>query len=325
MQSSILNAVIIGVALVVIIASQALYTVDETEQAILLQFGQPIGAEGEIVKGPGLHAKIPFIQQVRTFDARILSVDPATDRVNISSEGVLRQVIAEEDSEELTVEERAQAEAALGAEVSGEPILVDTFARFRITDPLAFLKTLQNEQNAVNRISTVMNNVTRHDLGAATHNQLLSQERTAIMADIRTRVNRAMVDGGFGVEIVDLRIVRADLTEKLRASTVNRMITERRERATETRAEGREKALEIRSTAEKERTVILAEAQRDSQIIRGEGDRQAIKTYADAFNKDPDFYEFLRSMEAYTNTLSDENTQLILSPDSEFLKFIRER
>jgi len=127
------------------------------------------------------------------------------------------------------------------------------------------------------------------------------------------------------IEIVDVRIVRADLTSELRTSTVRRMISELQERATETRAKGEERAKEIRSTADKERTVILAEAERDAQIIRGEGDNTAIKIYADAFNQDKEFYSFLRSMEAYKNTLADSETQLILSPDSEFFRYFEGR
>jgi membrane protease subunit HflC len=170
-----------------------------------------------------------------------------------------------------------------------------------------------------------MGNVTRNVLGQTTLREILSEKRSEIMLTIRDEVNRAMKDGGFGVEIVDIRIVRADLTQKLRASTVNRMITERRQAATETRARGREKALEIRSTAEKEKTVLLANAQRDSQIIRAEGDKEAIRIYAKAFNRDPSFYAFLRSMEAYGNVLDSEETQMILSPDSEFLRYFKNK
>jgi membrane protease subunit HflC len=141
------------------------------------------------------------------------------------------------------------------------------------------------------------------------------------MQDIQARVNRKITEDKLGIEIIDIRIVRADLTNDLRQSTVRRMISELQERATQTRAMGDEKALEIRSTAEKERAIILAEANRDAQILRGEGDRQSIKIYADAFNKDKDFYAFMRSMEAYKNTLADADTRLILSPDSAFFKY----
>jgi membrane protease subunit HflC len=312
----ILVTILFSFAAVLIIASQVLFTVDETEQAIVLQFGQPVsGFSDELVKGPGLHVKLPFVQNVRYFDSRILSVDPQPERMNISSE---KTVVSSSDQDAENIE-------AVAAEVSGEPILVDTFARYRIVDPLAFLKTLREIAGANSRIGGIMGNVTRNVLGQTTLREILSEKRSEIMLTIRDEVNRAMKDGGFGVEIVDIRIVRADLTQKLRASTVNRMITERRQAATETRARGREKALEIRSTAEKEKTVLLANAQRDSQIIRAEGDKEAIRIYAKAFNRDPSFYAFLRSMEAYGNVLDSEETQMILSPDSEFLRYFKNK
>ena len=297
----------------VIALSQAFYIVDERQQAILLQLGQPVGDESDsksLIKGPGLHFKLPFVQEVRYFDRRVLSVDPPADQV----------VVASQSSG--TAEEEQQDELGI---VTGEPIIVDTFARYKIVDPLQFLKTLRTVSNAEGRLRDILTNATRAVLGNTTLELLLSAQREVVMADIRERVNRNIEQGNLGIELVDVRIVRADLTQDLRTSTVRRMISELKERATETRAKGEERALEIRSTAEKERTVILAEAERDAQIIRGEGDEQSIKIYADAFNKDKQFYGFIRSMEAYGNTLSDPGTKLILSPDSDFLKFLRNR
>jgi membrane protease subunit HflC len=160
-------------------------------------------------------------------------------------------------------------------------------------------------------------------MGRTTLQELLSPERTNIMGEIRDRVNRKITEDKLGIEIVDVRIVRADLTADLRTSTVRRMISQLTERATETRAKGEQRALEIRSTAEKERSVILANAKRDADILKGAGDKDAIKIYADAFNKDKDFYTFWRSMEAYQNTLANPQTQLILSPDSPFLRYFQ--
>lgn len=316
--------------------SQAFFTVDQTEQAIILQFGQPIGEADDLVKKPGIHLKVPFIQTVRYFDSRLISVDPKPERMNISSAGTGSAQFYDKEPEVVAAEgEEATAEDAKEVEVqqtsltigegSGEPILVDTYARYRITDPLAFLKTMRTIENANARIEDIMSNTTRNVLGKTTLRDILSERRTAIMNRIRQLVNEAMVAGGFGIEIVDTRIVRADLTDKLRTSTVNRMITELRERATETRAKGKEQALRIRSTAEKQKTVLLANAERDAQIMRGEGDKEAISIYAKAFNADPDFYSFIRSMEAYGTTLSDDETQLILSPDSAFLKFFKDQ
>jgi membrane protease subunit HflC len=179
-----------------------------------------------------------------------------------------------------------------------------------------------SQDSANQRIRNVMEGATRDVLGRTTLRDLLSAKRNAIMAEIKTRVNDQMKDRG--VEIVDIRIVRADLTDRLRTSTVSRMITERKERATETRALGQELALKIRAEAERERTIILAEAERDSQILRGEGDAEAIRIYNEAFNKDKDFYAFTRSMEAYRGALATPETRLILSPDSAFFRnFIR--
>lgn len=310
----------IGIVLIILAAgliglSQAVFTVDEREQAIVLQLGQPVGE----VKGPGLHFKIPVVQDVRRFDRRILSVDPRPEQMVISSSTDSPLTKAQDG----VVVDEEQTRGNNREVVSGEPIIVDTFTRYRITDPLMFMKTLRTVFAANQRIESIMNDVTRGVLGNTTLRQLLSDERAAVMEEIRTRVNAITKEDQLGIEIVDTRIVRADLTPELRQSTVRRMISELKERATETRAKGEERALEIRSTAEKERTVILAEAQRDAQITRGQGDEEAIKTYANAFNKDKEFYDFIRSMEAYRNTLADPDTRLILSPGGQFFKHFR--
>ncbi|MBP7903801.1 MAG: protease modulator HflC, partial [Alphaproteobacteria bacterium] len=158
-------------------------------------------------------------------------------------------------------------------------------------------------------------------LGRSSLTQLLSPERAHVMTDIKKRVNEKISKDQLGIEIVDVRIVRADLTPELRESTVRQMISQLKERATERRAKGEEKALEIVSTADKEKTVLIAEAERKAQVIKGEGDQQAIKIYAEAFNVDKEFYSFLRSMEAYRNTLASPETRLILSPNSEFFRY----
>ncbi len=302
------------VAVVLIAASQIFYIVDQREQAIVLQLGEP---KGEI-KLPGIHAKIPFIQDVQYFDKRILSVDPEPEQVVISSVDI--GVASDEDTDEQKAERKSTI-----ANVTGEPIILDTFARYKIIDPLQFLKTLRTISAANSRIENILNDATRAELGKTSLQQLLSPARTFVMRDIQRRVNENIKKDNLGIEIVDVRIVRADLTDELRTSTVRRMQSELKERATETRAKGEERALEIRSTAEKERTVLIAEAQRDSSILKGQGDNEAIKIYADAFNKDKEFYSFMRSMEAYKNTLADPQTQFILSPDSEFFKHLDDK
>lgn len=335
MTQNNLNMIFIGLILAVVIISQSLFTVDQREQALVLQLGNPVGEPRE----PGLHFKIPVIQEVKRFDGRILSVDPAPEQVVISSSTIARQTprssvidteptaetseMSEAIENETPSEEEIMIERPKIENVSGEPIIVDSFARYKIIDPLQFLKTLTTINNANARLTNILNDATRAVLGKTSLKELLSDERSFVMNDIRQRVNRKIQQDKLGIEIIDVRIVRADLTNELRTSTVRRMISELQERATETRAKGEERAKEIRATAEKERTVILANANRDAQIIKGEGDNQAIKIYADAFNKDKEFYGFVRSMEAYKNTLADPETQLILSPDSKFFQYFQ--
>lgn len=305
MKMTTQTVLLLGLALVLIIGSQSVFTVDEREQALVLQLGQPVGD----IKQPGLHFKLPVVQDVRRFDRRILSVDPQPEQMVVSS-----------SKDSPLTPQGMQNEISIETMTSGEPIIVDTFARYSIADPLMFMKTLRTVPAANQRLESIMNDSTRGVLGSRTLKELLSKERTVVMDDILNRVNAKIAEDQLGIEIVDIRIVRADLTPELRQSTVRRMISELHERATETRAKGEEKALEIRSTADKERTIILAEAERDAQILRGEGDNTAIQTYTGAFNKDPAFYSFIRSMEAYRNTLSDPETRLILSPKSDFFK-----
>lgn len=299
--------VVLAVAL--LIGSQSVFVVDQTQQALVLQLGQPKGEP----RGPGIHIKTPFVQNVMYFDSRILSIDPPAQQVVISSRtgeaGVDVQQGEQTDENGPSIEN-----------VSGEPIIVDTFVRYKITDPLQFMKTLRTEASASSRIESILDGSTRAVLGETTLPEILSEERTEIMAKIRNGVNEKITQDKLGIDIVDVRIVRADLTNELRDSTVKQMNSELNERATERRSKGKERALEITSKAEKERTIILAEAERDAQILRGQGDKEAIRIYADAFNVDKDFYSFIRSMEAYEKTMANPQTRLILSPDSPFFK-----
>lgn len=336
MSKSIAPLLII-VAAALIGLSQSMFIVDETQQAIVLQFGQPRGEP----RGPGLHFKIPLIQNVRYFDRRVLSVDPDPEQMVISSSSGLHdgnetpaprtQETEQEEGEQEDKEADTRKDPAPGIlapsieNVSGEPIIVDTFARYKIVDPLQFLKTLRTIPMANIRLETILKEGTKAVLGNTSLAELLSDERTAVMGKIQRRVNRKIEQDSLGIEIVDVRIVRADLTADLRTSTVRRMISELRERATETRAKGEERALEIRSTAEKERTVLIAEARRKAEILKGEGDKEAIKIYTTAFNKDKEFYAFIRSLEGYRKTLADPDTQLILSPESDFLRYFKSR
>lgn len=301
-----LTTLLLVLAVVLIGASQGYFIVDQTRQAIVFQFGKPQGD----IKGPGLHMKIPFIQNVEYFDRRILSVDPAPEQMVIASSIEGEKLKEDKDGNEI-----------IPITSSAEPIEVDTFARYKISDPLKFKKTLGTIKQANNRLEYIIIETTKNVLGNITLTDLLSQQRSDIMNDITQRVSKKITDDELGIEIVDIRIIRADLTAALRQSTVRRMISQLRERATETRANGDKRALEIRSTAEKERTIIQANAQRDAQIIRGEGDKEAIRINAEAFSADEEFYSFRRTLEAYKKTLSNKDTQLILSPDSDFFRY----
>lgn len=331
----ILGLILIGI-------SQTLFIVDQTQQALVLQLGQPVGE----IRKPGLHFKTPFIQEVRYFDHRILSVDPIPKQMVIASSLITRpnqELLLEDPATEPATSEESVEDAAeepanpmeVGKKdeivippidnVSGEPIIVDSYARYRIADPLQFLKTLRTVDNANKRIESIIDEATRTVLGKTTLKELLSSDRSRVMDEINARLERKIREDRMGIEVVDVRIVRADLGESLRDSTVRRMISDMVKRATETRANGEQLALEIRAEADKERTVILANAERDAQILRGEGDKEAIQTYAAAFNKDKEFYAFMRSMEAYRNTLADPETRLILSPDSDFFRYFDNR
>ncbi len=297
---------LILLAVVFIGASQTFFIVDQREQAIVLQLGQPKGEP----KQPGLHLKIPIVQEVRRFDKRILSIDPAPEQVVISSASIIKVT---EDNPDAAIQN-----------VTGEPIILDTFARYQITDPLQFMKTLRTIQGANLRLESILKNATKAALGQTSLQELLSPAREQVTKTIKNRVNADVHKDKLGIEIIDVRIVRADLTAELRTSTVRRMVSELQARATDTRAKGEELALEISSTAEKERTVLIAEAQRDSEILKGQGDKDAIKIYAAAFNKDKEFYSFLRSLEAYKKTMANPETRLILSPNSKFFKHFQD-
>lgn len=297
-------------ALGLILLMNCVFIVDQTEQAIILRMGSPRA----VITKPGLKFKLPApIETTVIFEKRILDVDPPAEVVNI-----LADKYAERTSQQKAADEAA---AILPSQTQGMPITVDTFARYRIIDPLKFLERLRSEQNAAVRISNVMNNATRDVLSTITLNDLLSKDRTVLMRRIRDQVNGELKQQG--VEMVDIRIVRADLTSDLLTFTVNRMITQQKEQATKTRSSGQEQAIEIRSTAEKERSVLLADAAAKAQSLRGAGDNEAIGVYSAAFNQDPEFYRFLRTMEAYKTTFDPATTQFVIAPSGDFLGHLK--
>ena len=278
-----LNKFILPVIIVIGFAIYlSLFVVKEINQAIVLQFGDP----KKIISTPGLQVKIPFIQNVVFLDRRILSLDPAPEEVIASDQ---------------------------------KRLIVDAFARFKITDPLKFYISVGNERVARSRLATIINSRLRSVLGTQSLATLLSEDRTKQMAIIQEGVNTEAEK--FGIEIIDVRIKRADLPQANSEAIYRRMQTEREREAKEFRAKGAEMAVTITSTADKEVTVILANAKKQSEIMKGEGDGLRNKIFAEAFGKDPDFFAFYRAMQAYETALIGGETSLILSPDSDFFKF----
>ena len=260
----------------------SLFTVKEINQAIVLQFGDP----KRVIAEPGLKVKIPFIQNVVFLDRRILSLDPHPEEVIASDQ---------------------------------KRLIVDAYARFKIVDALKFYISVGDERVARSRLATIINSRLRSVLGKQSLATLLSEDRTKQMAIIQEGVNTEAAK--FGIEIIDVRIKRADLPQANSEAIYKRMQTEREREAKEFRAKGAEMAVTITSTADKKVTVILANAEKQSEIMKGEGDGIRNKIFADAFGKDPQFFSFYRAMQAYEKALVGGETSLILSPDSDFFKF----
>ena len=269
--------VVIGVVLF-----QSLFIVQEINQAIVLQFGDP----KKIISKAGLNFKLPFIQNVVFLDKRILNLDNAPQEVIASDQ---------------------------------KRLIIDAITRFQITDPLKFYISVGNERVARSRLSTIINSRIRGVLGTQELATLLSTDRTKQMAIIQSDVNEEAKS--FGIKIIDVRIKRADLPPANSDAIYKRMQTEREREAKEFRAEGAEIAQKIRSTADKDVTVLLANANKKSEIMKGEGDGKRNKIFADAFGQDPQFFAFYRAMQAYETALIGGETSLVLSPDSEFFKF----
>lgn len=275
----ILSAVALAALFVI---GNSVYIVNQAEQAIVLQFGEPI----RLVKEPGLKFKVPFIQNVVLYDTRLLNLDPPAQEIVLN------------DKKRLDV---------------------DSFTRYRIIDPLKFYQTVRTEEMARSKLAEIVNSSVRKILGRITLQELLSQQRTQIMSDISKAVKGDAAQ--IGVSVADVRIRRADLPLEVLQAINARMKTERERDAKEFRAQGQQQAQQIRAKAEKERTIIIAEAEKQSQIIRGQGDNDAIRIWNDAAGADPQFYAFYRSLEAYKKSLANGEASLVLSPDSEFFQY----
>jgi len=280
---------LLGVAIVVVIilVLSSTFKVNEHEQVILLQFGEPIKVvNGYGTQEPGLYLKTPFVQNVESFEKRILDYDAPPEEMILGDQ---------------------------------KRLVVDSFIRYRITDSLLFFQTVGSESIARNRLGAILNAATRQVLGTVELITVLSGERGQLMLYILDQVNRESRD--FGVDVIDVRIRRADLPDENSQAVYRRMQTEREREAKEYRAQGDEASQRIRSRADKERTILLANAKRESEILRGQGDALAVKIFADSFGQDEEFFAFYRSMQAYGLALGADDTTLVLSPDSEFFRF----
>ena len=274
-----------GVALLFLLLN-ALFTVHQTQQALVLQFGNPV----RILQEPGLHLKVPFVQQVDYFEKRVLDFDAPS------------------------------VELVLGDQ---KRLVVDAFARYRITDPLRFRQSVGTELAFRGRLEPIVFSSLRSVLGEAPLFSILSQDRNQLMERIKSEANKALA--GFGVELVDVRIKRADLPPENSQAVFQRMQTERQREAKELRAQGAEVGQRIRARADRERRVLIAEAEREAAIARGQGDAEAIRIFAEAYGQNPDFFDFYRSLQAYREALGDGSTSFVLSPDSEFFRFFNGR
>ncbi|MGE3246954.1 MAG: protease modulator HflC [Beijerinckiaceae bacterium] len=281
--SGIILLVVLIAALAV--GASATFTVPQTQQALLLRFGEPVPGRERITE-PGLHFKVPFIENVVYFDKRILDVDSPRE-----------EVIA----------------------VDNNRIEVDAFLRYRIVDALRFYQAVRTEANAANQLGSVLNSAIRQVLGEANMIQIVREDRAKLTTKIQDQVN--IEAAKLGVRITDVRIKRADLPRQISEKVYGRMQTERQREAAEFRAQGAQKKQEIESKADRDVVVLRAEAQKKAQEIRGQGDAQRNKIFADAYAKDPEFFSFYRSMQAYEKGLQTSDTRLVITPDSEFFRY----
>ena len=276
--------VVLGLAAVAVYFSA--FIVHQTEQALVLEFGKPV--ESGVKKEPGLYWKIPVVQTVDYFDKRILDFDSSPQEVIASDQ---------------------------------KRLVVDAFARFQIVDPLLFYQRVRTEQAARDRLSAFLQASLRSSLGAATFEDVVKNRREELTRQITEQVNRQA--RGLGIEVIDVKIKRADLPEANSEAIYRRMQTERQQEAAEARAEGAAAANRIRARADRQATIILAEANQKSEQLRGEGDAKRNQIFNEAFGKDPDFFSFYRSMQAYERGLRSNDTRLVISPNSDFFRFFQ--
>jgi modulator of FtsH protease HflC len=274
---------ILGALFILVLLGGSLFQLDQRQYAIVFQFGEAV----RVLEAPGLHIKIPLVQNVEYFDKRILTVDAETKELTASD---------------------------------GKRVIVDAFAKFRIIDPVTFYKTVNNYQGVKIRLNKVLESSMRKVIGRVDLTTLLSGERGNVMRSICDNVNSETKN--FGLEVIDVRILRTDLPKENSAAIYRRMQTEREKEAKQIRAEGQEESARIRSKAEKESQILLAEAYRNSQIMKGEGDAAAAKIYNAAYSKDPEFYKFYKTLTTYKQILKKDDTSYFISPDSKLLELL---
>lgn len=285
MKRAALTLTLLVIGILAIAAYLTLFTVEQTKQALVLEFGKP----KRLITDPGLNYKIPLIQNVVFFDKRLLDLDSAPQEVIASDQ---------------------------------KRLVVDAFARWRITNPLLFYQAVNNEFSARQQLSNFLEAALRRVLGAASFEAVVRDERFELMNKITSEMNDKAKE--IGINVVDVRIKRADLPEANSLAIYRRMQTERQREAAEIRAEGEEASRRIRADANRQVTVVKADATGESERIRGAGDAEKNRVFADAFGKDPDFFAFYRSMQAYEGALKSGDTRMLLSPDSQFFQYFND-
>lgn len=286
MSNKLLN-VMIAIAIAVFIASNTLFIINETERGVMLKFGKVV--ENDL--RPGLHVKIPMVHEVRKFDARVQTLDARPERF-------------------LTVEKKG--------------MIVDSYAKWRIKDVGTYYTSTNGEESRAERLlAQRINEGLRNQFAHRSLHEVVSGERDQLMVDLSTALNN-FSNEELGIEVVDVRVKRIDLPEQVSESVYNRMTSEREREAREHRSKGKEQAEVIRADADRKRTIMEAEAYRDSELIRGEGDAKAAAIYASAYNRDPEFYTFVRSLRGYTETFKGKSDVLLVDPKSDFFRYLND-
>jgi modulator of FtsH protease HflC len=285
------GAIAVILLIAVVVGYSTFFSVGQTQQALVVRLGKPV----RVITEPGLSVKVPFIDAVIYIDKRILNVESPAQEITLSSQ-----------------------DNSTSAELVGERLVVDAFVRYRVTDPLKYYQTV-GALGADAQLAILLNSALRTVLGAATLTDVVRDKREELMAKMRDQID--IRSKPYGIEVIDVRIRRADLPPKNSQAVYQRMQTERQREAAEFRAQGSQKSQEIRARADRDVTVLLASATSHAEQVRGEGDSERNRIFADAYGRDPDFFAFYRSMQAYEKSMQRGDTRLVLKPDSEFFRY----